>query len=401
MPQAAPGGQPGAGGGHPAAPGGGPQGAWPGREAPPFGHPGTQHPGAGHPGAQHPAAGHPGAQGPHGGGNGPAGPTRRQGGPTGPTGPGGQNGPDGEGGQAAKHRRTLTFALSGAAAAALLVVAGAVVVQANADKPTEVVAVGNRSQVTPTDGSGGGQPLEPPADVIIPETDDTVPPPELEETNPSETGAAQKQPSPLQPIPTQVQIPATVAPPQHTKETPADKTSEPATKPTKTKKPDNQVDPATEPTSGADTGTVEPPPAQSTARPTAKPTARPTVKPTVKPTAKPTAAPLKPNPYTPAQVCGTGYKVIDSHALGGSATVYLLYDTGAGKNCVVTMSKLVYPGKVAMNAVLQVKGGSSGSNPGSFTAYAGPVRLGAKKQCVIWGGSWKTLSWKSGWSHCG
>ncbi|NUW43983.1 serine/threonine protein kinase [Nonomuraea rhodomycinica] len=130
-------------------------------------------------------------------------------------------------------------------------------------------------------------------------------------------------------------------------------------------------------------------------KPTVKPT---TAKPTVKPT---TAAPLKPNPYTPTQVCGAGYKVIDSHALGGNATIYLLYNSGSGQNCVATMSKYVYPGKVAMNAILQVKGGSSGSNPGSFTAYAGPVRLSAKKQCVVWGGTWKTLTWKSGWSHCG
>ncbi|WP_344922588.1 protein kinase domain-containing protein [Streptosporangium oxazolinicum] len=141
----------------------------------------------------------------------------------------------------------------------------------------------------------------------------------------------------------------------------------------------------------------------SSPKPTSRPTtAKPTVKPTVKPTAKPTVKPpQKPNPYTATGVCGSGYKVVDSRALGSAATVYLLYNTGEGKNCVVTMSRYVFPSKIAMNAILQVKGGSSGSNPGNFTVYAGPVRLPAAKKCVIWGGSHGSLSWKSGWSHCG
>ncbi|WP_433239722.1 serine/threonine protein kinase [Streptosporangium sp. CA-135522] len=147
--------------------------------------------------------------------------------------------------------------------------------------------------------------------------------------------------------------------------------------------------------------TVEPSDA-GTATPTPPATAKPTVKPTAKPTAtaKQTVSPPKPNPYTATGVCGAGYKVVDSRALGGAATVYLLYNSGAGKNCVVTMSKYVFPSKISMNAILQVQGGASGSNPGSFTAYAGPLRLAAVKKCVIWGGSHGALSWKSGWSHC-
>ncbi|MFC7714780.1 hypothetical protein [Nonomuraea recticatena] len=93
--------------------------------------------------------------------------------------------------------------------------------------------------------------------------------------------------------------------------------------------------------------------------------------------------------------------MINSHALGAKATIYLLYNTAAGKNCVITMSKYVVPAKISMNAILQVKGGASGSNPGKFSTYSGPVRLPAVKKCVIWGGSWGTLTWKSGWSHCG
>ncbi|WP_406313595.1 protein kinase [Streptosporangium sp. NBC_01639] len=163
----------------------------------------------------------------------------------------------------------------------------------------------------------------------------------------------------------------------------------------------SQAPPMIEPTDGGDASSPPVTTAPPTAKPTAKPTVKPTTKPTAKPTAKPTVSPPKPNPYAVTTVCGAGYKVVDSRALGTSATIYLLYHSGAGKNCVVTMAKYVAPAKVKMNATLQVKGGSSGSNPGSFTTYAGPVRLAAVKKCVMWGGSYGTLTWKSGWSHCG
>ncbi|WP_230879594.1 serine/threonine-protein kinase [Planomonospora sp. ID67723] len=146
--------------------------------------------------------------------------------------------------------------------------------------------------------------------------------------------------------------------------------------------------------------TVKPTP-KPTPKPTVKPTTKPTVKPTPKPTVKPTTSPPKPNPYTAAGVCGPGFKQINSHALGTGATVYLLYDGTSKKNCVVTLSRYVIPGKIKMNATLQVQGGASAANPGSFTAYAGPVRLAADKKCVIWGGAYGTATWKSGWSHCG
>ncbi|GII52690.1 hypothetical protein Pth03_10790 [Planotetraspora thailandica] len=116
-------------------------------------------------------------------------------------------------------------------------------------------------------------------------------------------------------------------------------------------------------------------------------------------TAPATTAP-KPNPYTPTQVCGSGYQVIDSHALSG-ATVYLLYSNGSGKNCVVTMSKYVITQKIKMSAVLQVQDSSSSGDSGNYTVYAGPLRLSAAAKCVVWGGGYGTSSWKSGWSHCG
>ncbi|MFI0418534.1 serine/threonine protein kinase [Spongiactinospora sp. 9N601] len=176
--------------------------------------------------------------------------------------------------------------------------------------------------------------------------------------------------------------------PRHTK------THEPKPKPEPTRKP---TEPGPEPTATA--GPPEP-----TAKPTVKPTSRPSpTKTTTTPKPRPTRtiAPPKPNPHTPAGVCGPGYKVINSHGLGGGATVYLLFNASAGRNCVVTMSKYVIPAKVAMSATLKVKGGASGGDSGRFTAYAGPVRLPAVKKCVIWGGSFKSARWTSGWSHCG
>ncbi|MGA4993232.1 protein kinase domain-containing protein [Nonomuraea bangladeshensis] len=307
-----------------------------------------------------PQAGRPG-QGGHGPYNGP----RSQS-------PGGQGD-----GAPAKQRRTMTLALSGAAAAALLVVAGAVVVQANS-KEVPVVAVGDASQRTEDGGSAAGKPVEPPstqptADPVLP-TDSPVPVGTLDIEEPEKSDKKKRSEQPVAQIPTQ---PSTAQPRPQTNDTQRPQaTSTP--KPTKTKKKESLgVDPEAEPTDA--------------------PTHNPDE--TTK-THPPTKLPAKRNPYTAAGVCGAGYKVINSHALGSYATVYLLWNASAGKNCVVTLSRYVYPNKVEMNAILQVKGGSSASNPGSFSTYAGPVRLPASKKCVIWGGSISNVSWKSGWSHC-
>ncbi|MEW1913085.1 CHAP domain-containing protein [Kitasatospora sp. NPDC085895] len=105
------------------------------------------------------------------------------------------------------------------------------------------------------------------------------------------------------------------------------------------------------------------------------------------------------NPYTPTQVCGPGFGVIDSHAFGG-ATAYLLYEASSGRNCVVTLADRP-SGAVPMDATLTVQGGAGAANPGSFTYYAGPVTLDAAGTCVDWGGSYRGTTWTSGWSHCG
>jgi hypothetical protein len=104
------------------------------------------------------------------------------------------------------------------------------------------------------------------------------------------------------------------------------------------------------------------------------------------------------NPYTPTQVCGAGYRIVDSHTVGG-ATVYLLYNSSSGDTCTAMMSD--DPSSAAsMNATLSVRGGASASDPGTSTYYAGPVTEHAPASCVEWGGSYANSSWTSGWSHC-
>lgn len=105
------------------------------------------------------------------------------------------------------------------------------------------------------------------------------------------------------------------------------------------------------------------------------------------------------NPYSAAGICGSGYGVVDSQKVSG-ATVFLLYDGGSGYNCVVTLAD-ADKGAVSMNATLAVQGGSSGSDPGSYHWYAGPVRFKAPDSCVKWGGQYRTASYTSGWEHCG
>ncbi|WP_221891296.1 serine/threonine-protein kinase [Microbispora sp. KK1-11] len=156
-----------------------------------------------------------------------------------------------------------------------------------------------------------------------------------------------------------------------------------------------QVKPTHKATAPAQT---TPAPAQTTPAP-AKTTAAPKPSPTAKATPTQTAAP-KPNPYTAKGVCGGGYAVVDSHSYG-QATTYLLYNASNGYNCVITMSKYVVPGKIKMSAVLKVQNGSSKTDSGSYTTYAGPLRLPAKGKCVIWGGGYGTAAWSSAWSHCG
>ncbi|GLW98453.1 M23 family metallopeptidase [Microtetraspora sp. NBRC 16547] len=107
------------------------------------------------------------------------------------------------------------------------------------------------------------------------------------------------------------------------------------------------------------------------------------------------------NPYTPEQVCGSGYSVIDSAALGSAGTVYLLYNTSNGYNCVTTLKKTSLGTATATSAYLEVQGKSRITDSGNFGYYAGPVRASAAGTCVKWGGSAGGNSYNSPFEHCG
>ncbi|WP_245966967.1 M23 family metallopeptidase [Sphaerisporangium album] len=106
------------------------------------------------------------------------------------------------------------------------------------------------------------------------------------------------------------------------------------------------------------------------------------------------------NPYTPEEACGGGYTVIDSAALTGGRT-YLLYNSGNGYNCVVTMKTTNLGSPSPVSAFLEPQGESRTTDSGSYGYYAGPVRRAASGQCVRWGGSVGTSSYTSPFEHCG
>ncbi|WP_205326218.1 M23 family metallopeptidase [Glycomyces sp. YM15] len=107
------------------------------------------------------------------------------------------------------------------------------------------------------------------------------------------------------------------------------------------------------------------------------------------------------NPYTPGEICGSGYSQINTHALGSVGRIYLMYNASNGYNCVVTLKYTKVGTPSPVSATLQAEGGTVGSDSGSFSYYAGPVKRYAPNTCVKWGGSVGSTTWTSGWSHCG
>ena len=145
-------------------------------------------------------------------------------------------------------------------------------------------------------------------------------------------------------------------------------------------------------------GTAAPATTTSTTRPAGGTTASPTATAT-------TSAPEKANPYTATQVCGSGYQVIDSATLTANGVrqgrVYLLYNTGNGDNCVVTLKDTNVGRATTVSAYLEVQGKTRSTDSGAFQYYAGPVRASAAAACVKWGGSTGGASYGSPFEHCG
>ncbi|MCP2322906.1 hypothetical protein HDA40_001413 [Hamadaea flava] len=107
------------------------------------------------------------------------------------------------------------------------------------------------------------------------------------------------------------------------------------------------------------------------------------------------------NPYTAEEVCGSGYDIIDSAALGTVGKVFLTYNSSNGYNCVVTLKYTSVGTASAVSAFLEPEGSTRTTDSGSFSYYAGPVKRSAPGVCVKWGGSVGSTSYTSGFEHCG
>jgi len=105
------------------------------------------------------------------------------------------------------------------------------------------------------------------------------------------------------------------------------------------------------------------------------------------------------NPYTPEEVCGSGFRVIDQAAVTGGR-VYLLYNSN-GNNCVTTIKSSSVGTPSAVSAFLEPQGSSRTTDSGNFSYYAGPVKRSAPDTCVKWGGSVGSSSYTSPFEHCG
>ncbi|WP_347403528.1 protein kinase [Micromonospora sp. WMMD967] len=155
-----------------------------------------------------------------------------------------------------------------------------------------------------------------------------------------------------------------------------------------------------EPTGSPADATASGGPSRTVGAPGATPTGTTSSRPT--PSRTPSG---RPNPYTAAQACGSGYQVIDSATLTGTdgqrkGRVFLTYHSGTGTNCVVTLKDTAVGTKSAASAYLEVQGRARSTDSGSFDYYAGPVKASAAGTCVKWGGATGGASYGSGFEHC-
>jgi hypothetical protein len=98
--------------------------------------------------------------------------------------------------------------------------------------------------------------------------------------------------------------------------------------------------------------------------------------------------------------CGGGYGVIDSAGVLGG-TVFLTYNSAAGKNCVVTVRD-----QSGASEEMVARVGRSGdpnsvdTDKGNYTTYAGPVYVQASHACIDWYGEIKGSWGGKDNSHC-
>ena len=153
--------------------------------------------------------------------------------------------------------------------------------------------------------------------------------------------------------------------------------------------------------SETDHGRPKPTTAARSRPPPPKPTTKPTTaKPTTAAPKPPVAAVARSNPYSPQQVCGAGFSVQQSASFPGG-TAYQLYNPSTGNNCAVTMKTADVGKATQVSATLEVQGGGSSTDRGSYEFYAGPVILPGKGKCVRISGSGPGGSNGTGWANCG
>ncbi|HVK24033.1 MAG TPA: hypothetical protein VM677_21985 [Actinokineospora sp.] len=96
------------------------------------------------------------------------------------------------------------------------------------------------------------------------------------------------------------------------------------------------------------------------------------------------------NPYTPTQVCGSSYSVLDSMPVktNSGATwgrVYLLWSSSAQKNCVVTLKSSFVGVSTHTMAYADAQNGNGALAEGNYSYYAYDT-VYAPNSCVMYGG---------------
>ncbi|MER6511333.1 hypothetical protein ABT158_31260 [Nonomuraea sp. NPDC001636] len=261
---------------------------------------------------------------------------------------------------------------------------------------------------TPSDADSYGVgplilPTEEPSGVPTAPVYSTVPTPSPLSTQPVTTPPqTTPQPTASQPKSPQATKTVTATPTARDTRTP-EQSQEPTPTPKKSTEP-----PAPTPQKSTEAPTPAPKKSTEAPAPTKTTQQAPTPPPTTEAPAPeppeseaPAAAQPEPkNPYTPIQVCGSGFYVQRSQSFNGGET-FQLYNSGTKQNCVVTM-KYVGVGKESpVSATLDVQDGDSATDSGDYKYYAGPVKLAAPGRCVKFSGSVGAGSTAAGWANCG
>ncbi|MFI7469648.1 hypothetical protein [Nonomuraea sp. NPDC049646] len=263
---------------------------------------------------------------------------------------------------------------------------------------------------TPSDADSYGVgplilPTEEPSGVPTAPVYSTVPTPSPLSTQPVATPQpTTPQPTASQPKSPQATKTVTATPTARNTRTP-EQSQEPTPTPKKSTEPPTPTpQKSTEtPTPAPKKSTEAPAPTKSTQQaPTPPPTTEAPAPEPPKSEAPPAAQPEPEpkNPYTPVQVCGSGFYVQRSQAFNGGET-FQLYNSGTKQNCVVTMKYAGVGKESPVSATLDVQDGESATDSGDYKYYAGPVKLAAPGRCVKFSGSVGAGSTAAGWANCG